>query len=135
MSAIDDQCRSTLDSQPGGLGFAVIDLDSTLIFGVAHNASYFTQDYVDAVAGAAVDMFRGRTVTTVETLISSARGVPHQRLTREVQTETERTRHFMHIMPNRPELLLVYITDHSVKPESGWALVRGAAPSFEALLP
>lgn len=135
MSVIDDQCRTTLDALDGGVGFAVVDLDSTLLFGVAHNASYFTQEYIDAVAGAAVDMFRGRTMTTVDQLISEARGVPMKRYTREVQTETERTRHFMHIIPEKPDLLLVLITDHSVDAPSGWNHVRGAVQDFLPLLP
>ena len=135
MSAIDDLCRTTLDSQSGGLGFAVVDLDSTLLFGVSHNVPYFTQEYLDAVAGAAVDIFRGRTISTVEALLADKRGVPFQHLTREVQTETTHTRHFMHLLANKPDILLVYITDHTVQPESGWRTVRDAAPAFEAIVP
>lgn len=135
MSAIDDKCREVVDQLSGGVGFAVIDLDSTLLFGVAHNAPYFTQEYVDAVAGAAVDMFRGRTVTTVEKLIAAQRGVAHKPLTTEVQTDTERIRHFMHVMPSHPDILLVLITDRSVDNETGWSTVRGAAAGVAPLLP
>ncbi len=135
MSAIDDQCRVILDGVEGGIGFSVVDLDSTLMFGVAHNAPYFTQEYLDAVAGAAVDMFRGRTVTAVEELITAARGVPFQRYTREVQTVTNHTQHFMHIVEEKSDILLVLIADRNLNPEEGWRAVRAAAPTIAAMLP
>ena len=135
MSVIDDQCRVVLDGVEGGVGFAVVDLDSTLLFGVAHNVSYFTQEYLDAVAGAAVDMFRGRTITAVETLIASARNADFKRTMQEVQTQTDHTLHFMHIMEDRPDILLVLITGRGVAPEAGWNAVRAAAPPIAAILP
>ncbi len=42
--------------------------------GVHHTIPYFTQSYLDAVAAAAVEMMRGKTVKRVEQLMSKQRG-------------------------------------------------------------
>ena len=62
-----------LENVDEALGVAVVDLNSGLLLSVAHNVPYFTQSYLDAVAAAAVEMFRGKTVTNVEELIAQQR--------------------------------------------------------------
>lgn len=135
MSTLDDVCRAILDTVDDGLGFAVVDLESGLLLGTAHNVPYFTQSYLDAVAAAAVDMFRGRTISAVENLIAQQRGVPMRHLTSEVQMTTERTYHFMLVLPNKPNALLVLITGRRVNLGAGWSAVRHAVPQVEPAVP
>ncbi len=135
MSTLEETCREVLDSVDDGAGFAVVDLESGLLLSAVHNVPYFTQSYLDAVAAAAVDMFRGRTVTTVERLIADQRGVPFRHLTTEVQMSTENTYHFMLILPSKPNFLVVLITGRRANLGLGWSKLRQAVPQIEPLLP
>lgn len=63
---INEVLKGLVDDVDGGLACSVVDLESGLMLGAYHTVPYFTQSYIDAVAAAAVDMFRGKTVTTVE---------------------------------------------------------------------
>jgi hypothetical protein len=135
MSKLDDLCAQTVNAVDDGLGFAAVDLDSGLLLGSAHSVPYFTQSYLDTVAAAAVDMFRGRTITAVEDLLASQRGVPSTRMIKEVQMTTDKTYHFMLILPNKPNTLLVLITGRRANLGMGWAAVRNSIPAVEALVP
>lgn len=135
MSALDETTREILDSVDDGAGFAVVDLESGLLLSAVHNVPYFTQSYLDAVAAAAVDMFRGRTVTTVERLIADQRGVPFRHLTTEVQMTTENTYHFMLVLPSKPNYLVVLITGRKANLGLGWAKVRQSVALIEPHLP
>ena len=61
---LDTICTSLMRDMNEAIGVAVVDLSSGLMLSVAHNAPYLTQSYLDAVAAAAVDLFRGKTITT-----------------------------------------------------------------------
>ncbi len=136
MSSLNDIARSVVDSVEDGLGFAIVDLESGLLLGVAHSVPYFTQGYLDAVAAAAVDMFRGRTVSAVEQLLAQQRGTAAStHLIKEVQMTTERTYHFMLVLPNRPNSLLVLITGKRANLGFGWSAVRQAVPQIEPFVP
>lgn len=96
---LNDICNNLLKEVNEALGVAVVDVSSGLMLAVAHNVPYFTQSYLDAVAAAAVDMFRGKTITNVEKLLSATRGKECKNLVQEVQMTTEGTFHFMSIVP------------------------------------
>ncbi|WP_425956131.1 hypothetical protein [Xylanimonas sp. McL0601] len=134
MSGLDDVMRAVVDEVDGALGCAVVDVASGDLLGVAHNVAYFNQDYLDAVAAAAVQMFRGRTVTHVEDLIAARRGVPSEHLIEEVQMTTRRTVHYMMILPNHPEAAVVLITDRRSSVGMGWASIRRSVLDVEPLL-
>jgi hypothetical protein len=57
------------------------------------------------------EMFRGQTVRHVEDLISLQRGRPSERLIEEIQMTTRGTIHFMMVLPNHPEAVVVLITN------------------------
>jgi hypothetical protein len=78
--SINQICTEIVNDVDSALGCAVVDLNSGLLLGVSHNVPYFTQSYLDAVAAAAVDMFRGRTVSAVEDMIANMRGKPRTEL-------------------------------------------------------
>jgi hypothetical protein len=135
MPTLDDICNDVVKNVDGALGCAVVDLTSGLLLSVAHNIPYFTQSYLDAVAAAAVDMFRGRTVRTVEELLSSQRGTRLENTIKEVQMTTDNTYHFMTLVPDRPNALVVLITSTRTNLGMGWAQVRNALPKLAPLCP
>jgi hypothetical protein len=133
MSDLNSLCTEILQKVPESLGAAVVDLDTGLLLAVAHNVPYFTQSYLDAVAAAAVDMFHGKTVRTVEEMISNDRGVEPTRMIKEVQMTTDKTYHFMAIVPEKPNCLMVLITSTKANLGSGWAAVKSAMPQVAQL--
>jgi hypothetical protein len=132
---LDGVCKDLLKEVNDGLGVAVVDIQSGLLLSVAHNIPYFTQSYLDAVAAAAVEMFQGRTVANVEKMIANQRGTEFKHLIKEVQMTTDRTYHFMAIVPQKPNALLVLITGRKANLGMGWAAVRGALPDIAPLCP
>lgn len=135
MATLNEICEGIVAEVNDGLGAAVVDLESGLLLSVAHNVPYFTQSYLDAVAAAAVDMFRGKTVNTVEKLIASQRGTEVKQLVQEVQMTTEKTFHFMSMVPGKPNALMVLITGKKANLGMGWAALRGALPKVAPLCP
>lgn len=135
MANVNDICSKILTDVPDSLGCAVVDLETGLLLGVAHNVPYFTQSYLDAVAAAAVDMFRGRTVSTVEELLSKNRGDEVRHMLKEIQMTTENTYHFMAIVPQKPDALMVLITSTRANLGAGWSAVRNALPDVAANTP
>ena len=103
MSTLNEICKELIQTVDGALGAAVVDLESGLLLGVAHSVPYFTQSYLDAVAAAAVDMFRGETVCTVEELLANTRGVEVTHMVREIQMTTNETFHFMSVIMNKTQ--------------------------------
>lgn len=134
VAALDDVMRATVDRLDGAVGCGVVDVRTDELLGVAHNVPYFTQTYLDAVAAAAVQMFRGRTVTHVEELISGYRGVRPHHMIEEVQMTTSHTYHFMMILPNHPDVAMVLITTRSANVGISWAALRATVLDVEPLL-
>ena len=135
MSSLNEVCEQLVKGVNDALGAAVVDLSSGLLLAVAHNVPYFTQSYLDAVAAAAVDMFRGNTVSAVEDMLSTQRGSTVSHMIKEVQMTTEKTYHFMSVVPSKENSLLVLITGKKANLGMGWAAVRGALPKVAPLCP
>ena len=117
------------------LGIAVVDLQSGLLLGAAHNVPYFTGTFLDAIAAAATDMFRGKTVTTVEKLMTNLRGTLVQNMVKEIQMTTEGTYHFMAIGADKPNALVVLITSRRANMGMGWSAVRSLLPAIAPFCP
>lgn len=135
MPDLNEVCSDVLEEVSNSLGAAVVDLETGLLLGVAHNVPYFTQSYLDAVAAAAVDMFRGRTVRNVEDLLTKQRGKDAHNLIDEVQMSTEGTYHFMKIVPDKPNALAVLITSKKANLGTGWTALRSALDKMQPLIP
>lgn len=135
MASINDVCKEIIGSVDGSLGCGVIDLSSGLLLGVAHNVPYFTQSYLDAVAAAAVDMLRGKTVKAVESLLSNTRGKKMENSIKEIQMTTEATYHFIATIPEKPNAAVVLITSKKTNLGMGWAGVKGNLPKLSPLCP
>ncbi len=132
---INEICSEIVRTVDAALGCAVVDLNSGLLLGVSHNVPYFTQSYLDAVAAAAVDMFRGRTISAVEDMIANMRGNSKAHLVKEVQMTTENTFHFMMIVPEKPDALVVLVTSRKANLGMGWASLRRVVPQLTPLCP
>lgn len=135
MSTINQACQVITEKVDEGLGCALVDVDSGLLIGVHNKATYLSESYLDAVAAAAVEMFRGKTVRVVEELIAQQRNVAPMRLINEVQMTTERTYHFMAILPDKKNMLAVLITGKRTNLGMGWATLRNALPELSKLCP
>ena len=135
MANLDQITRDIVNAVDGALGCAVVDLDSGLLLSVSHNVPYFTHSYLEAVAAAAVDMFRGKTVQAVENLLSNQRGQPVTQTIKEMQMTTEQTLHFMVTIPEKPNALVVLITSKKTNLGMGWAQLRKNLPNIAPLVP
>lgn len=135
MAKLDDLLQEVVSNVDGALGCAVVDLNSGLLMGVAHNVPYFTSSYLEAVAAAAVDMLRGKNVRAVESLLSSQRGKPVEKTIQEVQMTTEKTLHFMALVKDKPDYLMVLITSKATNLGMGWAAVRNNMSKVAPLCP
>ena len=124
--SLNDICKSVIDDVDGATGCAVVDLNNGLMLGQAHNVPYFTQTYLDAVGAAAVEMFRGKNVSAVEKLLSAQRGEKVEKTMQEIQMTTTGTYHFMAIVPEKPDALMVLVTTRKANMGMGWASLRGA---------
>lgn len=135
MADLNGLCQSLVSDVSDALGAAVVDLSSGLLLAAHHNVPYFTQSYLDAVAAAAVDMFRGKTVSTVEKLLANQRGKPVQQSIKEVQMSTEHTYHFMSVVPGKENCLMVLITGRKANLGMGWSALRSSLPDIAPLCP
>jgi hypothetical protein len=135
MANLDQITREVVTSVDGALGCAVVDLSSGLLLSVSHNVPYFTQTYLEAVAAAAVDMFRGKNVQAVESLLSNQRGKPVENSVMEMQMTTPATLHFMAICPDKPNGLVVLITSKKTNQGMGWAQLRKSLTQISPLVP
>src|SRR5580692_5146193 len=110
MQSLTSVLEAYLKNTKEALGVAVVDLESGLLIGVAHNTPYFTETFLDAVAAAAVDMFRGKTVSAVEKMLTGLHGRLVRDMIKEAQITTDATHHFMATSPVKPSVLVVLIT-------------------------
>ena len=124
MPNLNDICRDITEEVDHALASAVVDRETGLILGVSHNVSYFTQSYLDTVAAAAVEMFSGKGVSTVEKMLGELKGEPVSNTVKEMQFTTDHTYHFMAVVPDKPSVLAVLVTNTGINYGMGWAGLR-----------
>lgn len=135
MASLNEICKEVLSDVDGATGCAVVDLNNGLMLASAHNVPYFSQTYIDAVAAASVEMFRGKNIAAVEKLLSAQRGVPVEKTMQEVQMSTAGTYHFMSVVPGKQDCLMVLITTRKANLGMGWAALRRAMAAAAPLCP
>jgi len=135
MADLNTICSEIVNEVDDAFAAAVVDLNTGLLLSVSHNIPYFTQTYLDAVAAAAVDMFRGKNVGTVERLLSNQRGTEVRNSIQEVQMTTDKTYHFMTAIPGKENALLVLVTGKKANLGMGWMAVRSALPKVGEACP
>lgn len=87
------------------------------------------------MAAAAVDMFRGKNIQSVESLLSAQKGQRVEKMIQEIQMTTKNTFHFMAIAPDKPDTLLVLITSKKTTIDKGWTAMRKTLPLLTKLAP
>jgi hypothetical protein len=123
MSNLNAVCNEVVDDVTDAIACAVVDLNSGMLMGVQHRVSYFTQTYLDAVAAAAVDMFRGKNVRRVEQLLSKHRGTEVKDTFQEIFINSTTVIHFMKLLPEK-EVVVVLVTRKTTNQGMGWAGLR-----------
>jgi hypothetical protein len=134
MASTTDVCKQVHDKVDDCLAVGVVDLGSGMLMGVFHAVPHFTQAYLDAVAAAAVDMFRGKTVRRVEELLSNARGKEVKDSFEEIFISSPHTYHFMAIIKSK-SAAVVMVTKKTANQGLGWAFLRNNMKALEASLP
>lgn len=133
--SLNDVCTEILEGTRGVIGCAVIDIESGLVLGVAHNIPNLSDTYVEAIAAAAVDLFRGKTIQAVEELISAHYGTAVENSIQELQVTTNESFNFMATVPGKPNTLFVLSTERTIKLGLGWTLVRANSQKIAPICP
>ncbi|MGE3540598.1 MAG: hypothetical protein AB7N91_24555 [Candidatus Tectimicrobiota bacterium] len=134
MATVTDICRHIVEGSHGGLASAVVDVNTGMLLGSYHLVPYFTPAYLDAIAAASVEMFRGRTVRRIEELLSRQRGTVVQNSFEEIFIASTGVFHFMRLVQDK-EAIVVLVTRKDASQGMGWAVLRNALSDITALLP
>jgi hypothetical protein len=134
MASTQDICRGVVENVQDCLAVGVVDLNTGMLMGVHHTVSYFTQAYLDAVAAAAVDMFRGKNVRRVEELLSKVRGVEIKDSFEELFISSTNVYHFMRLIREK-EAVVVMVTRKTTNQGMGWAALRMSLDDLRKSLP
>ncbi len=134
MATVTDVCRKIVEGSQGGLASAVVDINTGMLLAVYHLVPHFTPAYLDAIAAASVEMFRGRTVKRIEELLSRQRGTVVQDSFEEIFIASTGVFHFMKLVRDKGAIL-VLVTRKDASQGMGWAVLRNALTEVTALLP
>lgn len=134
MASTTEVCKNVLEKVDDCLAVGVVDLNTGMLMGVHHSVPYFTQAYLDAVAAAAVEMFRGKNVRRVEELISQQRGEPIKDSFEEIFVSSLKVFHFMTTIKDKGAVV-VMVTKKTVNQGMGWASLRSNLNAIRATLP
>jgi len=134
MASTQEVCKTVLEKVDDGLAVGVVDLNTGMLMGVHHTVPYFTQAYLDAVAAAAVDMFRGKNVRRIEELLSTQRGEPIKDSFEEIFISSLKVFHFMIAIRDKGAVV-VMVTKKTTNQGMGWATLRNNLSAVRATLP
>jgi len=124
MPNLNDICKNMTEDIDYAFSAAVIDQETGLLLGVSHHVEYFTQSFLDAIAAASVELFRGKGVSTIEKMLADLKGEEPKRTIQEIQFNTEQTFHFMAVIPDKPNVIVVLVTSKKINLGMGWASLR-----------
>ena len=134
MASTTDVCKGILERVDDCLAVGVVDLNTGMLMGVYHSVPYFTQAYLDAVAAAAVEMFRGKNVRRVEEMLSQQRGEVIKDSFEEIFISSPKVFHFMATIKDKGAVV-VMVTKKTVNQGMGWAAIRTNLNSIKGTLP
>lgn len=134
MASVTDICKDVVEGVDGALAVGVVDLSTGMIMGVHHTVPHFTQSYLDTVAAAAVDMFRGKGVKQVEKLLGEQRGEDITNAFEEVFISSPNVFHFMVVLKEKGAVV-VMVTKKSTNQGMGWSAVKNNIPALVESLP
>jgi len=134
MASTTDACKGTVEKVDDCLAVGVVDLNTGMLMGVHHKVPHFTQSYLDAVAAAAVELFRGKNVRRVEELLGQQRGIPINDSFEEIFVSSPKVYHFMAILRDKGAVV-VMVTKKTSNQGMGWAALRASLASIASSLP
>ena len=134
MATTQEVCKQILEKVEDCLAVGVVDLGTGMLMGVHHTVPYFSQSYLDAVAAAAVDMFRGKNVWRVEELLSQQRGEVVKDSFEEVFVSSTKVFHFMAVVREKGAVV-VMVTRKATNQGMGWAALRNSLDTIKKSLP
>ena len=134
MANLTEVCQNIVSDVQDALACGVVDLNTGMMMGVHHTVPYFTQSYLDAVAAAAVEMMRGKTVRRVEQLLTKHRGVETKDVFEEIFINSANVFHFMALIRAK-QSLVVLVTKKTTNQGMGWASLRASMDDIVAALP
>jgi hypothetical protein len=134
MANTTEVCKAVLDKVDDCLAVGVVDLNTGMLMGVHHTVPHFTQAYLDAVAAAAVEMFRGKNVRRIEEMLSYQRGEPVKDAFDEIFVSSQKVFHFM-VAIKEKSAVVVMVTKKTVNQGMGWAALRSNLNALKASLP
>ena len=134
MASTQEVCKKVLEAADDCVAVGVVDLDTGMLIGVEHTIPYFTQSYLDAVAAAAVDLFRGKTVHRVEELLGKQRGEDIKDSFEEIFISSIKVFHFMRLIREK-SAVVVMVTRKTANQGLGWAALRNNIDDISASLP
>jgi hypothetical protein len=134
MPSTQEVCRTVVDKVDDCLAVGVVDLNTGMLMGVHHTVPYFTQAYLDAVAAAAVDMFRGKNVRRIEELLGQQRGDIMKDTFEEVFIASLKVFHFM-VAIREKGAVVVMVTKKTTNQGMGWAALRNSLNAIKGTLP
>lgn len=134
MATTQEVCKQILEKVEDCLAVGVVDLGTGMLMGVHHTVPSFTQSYLDAVAAAAVDMFRGKNVRRIEELLSQQRGEVVKDAFEEVFISSSKVFHFMAVIREKGAVV-VMVTRKGSNQGMGWAALRNNLETIKKSLP
>lgn len=134
MASTQEVCKQILEKVDDCLAVGVVDLNTGMLMGVYHTVPYFTQAYLDAVAAAAVEMFRGKNVRRIEELLSAQRGEQIKDCFEEVFISSAKVYHFMLVIKEK-SAVVVMVTKKTSNQGMGWAAIRNNVNAIKVTLP
>jgi len=134
MASTTEICKTLLEKVDDCLAVGVVDLNTGMLMGVHHSVPYFTQAYLDAVAAAAVEMFRGKNVRRVEEMLSTQRGEPLKDSFEEIFISSPKVFHFMATIKDKGAVV-VMVTKKTVNQGMGWSAIRNNLNAIKGTLP
>jgi hypothetical protein len=126
-------CQEVMENTAESIACGVVDLNTGMMLGAHHTLPYFTQAYLDAVAAAAVDMFRGKNVKRIEDLLTKTRGKSAKDSFEEVQVTTPNSYHFMKVIKEK-NAVVVLVTRRTASLGMGWAALRNSIVDLSAAM-
>lgn len=134
MPTTQEICRQIQEKVDDALAVGVVDLNTGMLMGVHHSVPYFTQAYLDAVAAAAVEMFRGKNVRRIEELLSAQRGEPIKDSFEEIFISSPKVFHFM-VTIKEKSAVVVMVSKKTTNQGMGWAALRNNIEAIKKTLP
>ena len=135
MPNLNDVCHQLVDGNPQILASAVVEQDSALLLGLAGESEHLSLEYFETVAAAAVNIYRGKNISTVEKMIADLRGVAPVSTVEEVQLVMDKNSIFITAIPDKPAILAFVMTENGIDINQVWQLLHKKLAAITAAAP